>query len=211
MVRKLEELNTPLSENLAIAMRKRISELRLESTATLLYLKNPAQYQEDSEKYATDTTFQLPAKSSIRKNIKDLLKRLHRISDLENPILSENVGEDDEEDQPLSRIQQACTETSLQQELEQALKACNELQPKALISDKMDAILKKEMNLYEYGGDRGQYLKFAFNSLLTFVPTSVEAERAFSAAGYLATDIRCRLGDDTLSVLCFLRSHFQNV
>lgn len=122
MVRKLEELKTPLSENLAIAMRKRISERRLESTAKLLYLKNPAQYQEDLEKYATDTKFQLPAKSSIRMNIKNLVKRLQ--INKQNQILSKNYSEDNYEDQPLSRIQQACTETSLQLELEQALKAC---------------------------------------------------------------------------------------
>lgn len=52
VVCKLEELKTPLSENLAIAMRKRISWRRLQSTTTLLYLKSPAQYQEDLEKYA---------------------------------------------------------------------------------------------------------------------------------------------------------------
>ena len=36
-------------------------------------------------------------------------------------------------------------------------------------------------------------------SLLTLMPTSVESERAFSAVGYIATEIRCSLSDSTIS------------
>jgi len=40
-------------------------------------------------------------------------------------------------------------------------------------------------------------------------PTSVEAERAFSAAGTLCAKIRSRLSDATLDTLCFLRSYYR--
>ena len=40
-------------------------------------------------------------------------------------------------------------------------------------------------------------------------PTSVEAERTFSAAGILCTKIRSRLSDTTLDTLCFLRSYYR--
>jgi len=40
-------------------------------------------------------------------------------------------------------------------------------------------------------------------------PTSVEAERAFSAAGLLCTKIRSCLSDVTLDTLCFLRSYYR--
>ncbi|CAG4940434.1 unnamed protein product [Colias eurytheme] len=46
------------------------------------------------------------------------------------------------------------------------------------------------MNRYESGGSKGELLQFADNCLTTIVPTSVESERAFSAAGYLACKIR---------------------
>ena len=57
------------------------------------------------------------------------------------------------------------------------------------------------------------YSLLIINSLLTLVPTSVESERAFSTAGYIATEIRCPLSDSTLSqyFVFFLRSYFQNL
>ena len=48
-------------------------------------------------------------------------------------------------------------------------------------------------------GTRRQFLQFVYNNLLTLVPISVESERAFSAAGYIATEMRCRLSDSTIS------------
>lgn len=62
-------------------MRKLISDRRIDATATLLYLKNPAQYEENFEKNAHDTTFRLPDKSVVRKYIQSLVKRLYRSPD----------------------------------------------------------------------------------------------------------------------------------
>ena len=68
------------------------------------------------------------------------------------------------------------------------------------------AIIRKEMSLWECGGD----LQMIYKSLLTIPPTSVEAERAFSAAGLFCTKLRSRLNDESLDItLCFLRTHFQ--
>ena len=41
-------------------------------------------------------------------------------------------------------------------------------------------------------------------------PTSVEVERAFSAAGLFCTNIRTSLKDDMVETLCFFRAHFVN-
>ena len=65
------------------------------------------------------------------------------------------------------------------------------------------------MSLFEAGGTRGSVLEGAYKALLAIPPTSVESERAFSAAGYLCK-IRSRMADKTLDTLCFLRSYFQN-
>lgn len=66
MVRKLEDLKTPLSEKLVSSMNNRISERRTKATA-VIYLKNPNNYQEDLEQRRGNGIFQLPSKYIIRK------------------------------------------------------------------------------------------------------------------------------------------------
>ena len=68
-------------------------------------------------------------------------------------------------------------------------------------TDRLESLIKKEKDFYGRGGTRGQFLQFGFNinSLLRLMPTSVEPEGAFSAAGYIATEIRCRLSDSSIS------------
>lgn len=66
------------------------------------------------------------------------------------------------------------------------------------------------MSFFEGGGSKGKILQQVYNLLQTIKPTSVEPERAFSAAGLFCTKVRSRLGDDTLDALSFLRSYFKN-
>lgn len=229
MIRKLEDLKTPLSEKLVTSMKKRISERRIIATAVLLYLKNPQNFQHEFEILTDDETFHLPSKYLIRKEIKKIIERLYRdslnvsISGNEINTSTVNTENEDEDDLPLARIagdsnlRAAASKThrnrTLQEELEESLRTheTSFLHVSTSTSlDKIELLIKKEMDLYECGGTRGSLLEFAHNCLLTLVPTSVESERAFSAAGYIATDIRCRLSDSTLSDICFLRSYFQN-
>ena len=106
-----------------------------------------------------------------------------------------------EQQQPATHY--ACTldaRTTFQDKLEEALRACK--RPFLRVSTstvRLESLIKKEMDLYECGGTSGQFFKFAYNSLLTLVPTSVESERAFLAAEYIATELRCRLSDSTIS------------
>ena len=72
-----------------------------------------------------------------------------------------------------------------------------------------EKILKKEMTAYEVEGIKGKHLSLIYSYLMAIRPTSVEAERAFSAAGYICSTIRSRLGDCTINTICFLRSFFQ--
>ena len=65
------------------------------------------------------------------------------------------------------------------------------------------------MHLFENGGNRGHNLELVYQYLLSIPPTSIEPERAFSAAGYLGSKIRSRLNDQTLNALLFLRAYFQ--
>ncbi|GBN43736.1 hypothetical protein AVEN_49868-1 [Araneus ventricosus] len=72
-----------------------------------------------------------------------------------------------------------------------------------------EKILKQEMTEYESEGVRRKYLSSIHEYLLTIKP-SVEAERAFSAAGYICSSVRSLLADDTINTIRFLRSFFQN-
>ncbi|CAH0405771.1 unnamed protein product [Chilo suppressalis] len=232
MIRKLEELKTPLAEKLAGSLRKRIIERRTNLTACLLYIRDPAKYQADKEEFAKDGTFKLPAKNVIRTEIKSLIERLHSqhcvtnsqtqinsdpswsIASTSAAAASDVIEFDDDynDNEPLSSLSEARKNISLEEELQETLTAFKEPRDRdrKLTTNSLESLIKKEMNLYESGGSKGELLQFADNCLRSVVPTSVESERAFSAAGYLASKIRSRLADDSLDILCFLRSYFQN-
>lgn len=71
------------------------------------------------------------------------------------------------------------------------------------------AAIKSEMAILASTGVRGRGLQLVYNYLLSIPPASVEAERAFSAAGVLCTKIRSRLSDKSINMLCFLHSYIQ--
>ena len=64
-------------------------------------------------------------------------------------------------------------------------------------------IFSKEIQLFISGGKDS-----LSKSLLVIPPTSVEAERVFSAAGLFVTKLRCNLSDSTLDMLMFLKFYF---
>ena len=58
--------------------------------------------------------------------------------------------------------------------------------------NQLQEVIKQEMNLFEATRKRPTKLELLFNALLSIPPTSVEAERAFSAAGMFVTKLRAR-------------------
>lgn len=200
-------------------------------TACLLYIRDPAKYQADKEEFAKDETFKLPPKNVVRTEIKSLIERLHSQNSLTNSQTQTNsdpswsiasksaatandiaeFNDDCNDNEPLSSLPETRKSISLQEELQETLTAAfKEPRDRTLTTNSLESLIKKEMNLYESGGSKGELLQFADDCLRSVVPTSVESERAFSAAGYLASKIRSRLADDSLDILCFLRSYFQN-
>ncbi|XP_063836802.1 probable ATP-dependent RNA helicase DDX46 [Ostrinia nubilalis] len=81
---------------------------------------------------------------------------------------------------------------TLEQELEMELKRekenFNKQKPKPRLD--YEKVLKKEMSVYETERVRGEYLSMVYDYLMILKPTSVEAERAFSAAGYICSSVR---------------------
>lgn len=150
----------------------------------------------------------MPKKLAIRKEIKNLLRRVTPNEDNNVNTSGESTILEDVQDREESAI-------SLQEELEFKLQENYKEAEDSQFADSseeknLDAILKKEMSALETNGSRGKYLRRAYDYLMTIPPTSVEAERAFSAAGYLCNKLRSSLADNTIDTLCFLRSHFQN-
>jgi len=100
----------------------------------------------------------------------------------------------------------------LEKELQEAIYESQKCQkPTSTTSANLLRTNRKEIALFEEGGDKGHLLNLVFDALMTVPPTSVEPERAFSSAGYLCSKIRSSLGDETLDELSFLRSYFQSL
>ncbi|GFW89132.1 uncharacterized protein TNCV_2685661 [Trichonephila clavipes] len=70
--------------------------------------------------------------------------------------------------------------------------------------------MKQEMQLFDSTEKPSPNIKKLCEALKTIPPTSVQVERAFSAAGLFVTKLRTRLSDKSINCLCFLKSYFKN-
>jgi hypothetical protein len=75
-------------------------------------------------------------------------------------------------------------------------------------NDSAEFVIGREMDIFRTTFQKGALLQKLQNALNSIPPTSVEAERAFSAAGNFVNKLRTRLSDKTLSKICMLRQHF---
>ena len=66
---------------------------------------------------------------------------------------------------------------------------------------------KKEMMFFEATQECPKALKRLKNCLDTFPPSSVEAERCFTAAGLFVTKLRSCISDYLIDLLCFTPSY----
>ena len=68
----------------------------------------------------------------------------------------------------------------------------------------------KEIAFFIAGKEKTTALKHVYDALLVIPPTSVEAERVFSAGGLYLTKLRSRMSDETLDKLIFLKFYFRH-
>ena len=68
----------------------------------------------------------------------------------------------------------------------------------------------EEFKVFIKTEEKSENLKKLETALNTIQVSSVESERAFSAAGLFLTKLRCRMADATLDRRCFLKAYFQN-
>ena len=67
----------------------------------------------------------------------------------------------------------------------------------------------EEFKLFVKTGEKTEKLKKLEAALYTIQASSVESERAFSAAGLFLTKLRCRMSDATFDRYCFLKAYFK--
>ena len=74
--------------------------------------------------------------------------------------------------------------------------------------------LKAEISIFQQTIQKCEILSKLFNNLLKIKPSTVDVEtqleRVFSASGLILTRLRCRLADDLLDSIVFLRQYFTN-
>lgn len=205
LFKELSEKNSVLANKMRTCLSDRIKKRRRpELSGVLSYLQNP---HDDYDKitYLKDI-FLIPKNDFIRKQIIKLIERIHYNEHLMTPNEEEQHCFEQTESESIT-----LTQLTLKEKLELEIgKSKRKFDPITQKETDLIKIIKKEMNLFENGGTRGHHLNLAFKYLMSIPPTSIESERAFSAAAYIGNKLRSRLGDGTLDALLFLRSYFQN-
>lgn len=206
MLDTLSQQKSAIALELLEALKSRILLRRTELSQILQYLQKGSQ--------DVGEVFKRISKFTIIKKIVSLTKRLthENLEDTEDmevvqetslPISSqisnETVLESDKVNvNALKKKLQAAIDETLNTSPVPAFKKIPGLEQK----------IKDEITFFEKTGTKGTYLQNVYDFLMTIVPTSVESERAFSAAGYICTKIRSSLDDEAIDCLCFLRAYF---
>lgn len=206
MLNTLSQQKSTIALELLEALKSRILLRRTELSQILQYLQKGSQDVVE--------VFKRISKFTIIKKIVSLTKRLthENLEDTEDmevvqetslpisfQISNETILESDKVNvNALKRKLQAAIDETLNTSPVPAFKKIPSLEQK----------IKDEITFFEKTGTKGTYLQNVYDFLMTIVPTSVESERAFSAAGYICTKIRSSLDDETIDCLCFLRAYF---
>ena len=192
---KMDEKTSPAGLKMASLLRKRFAERRNEEIAGLFRLlssANPVQLPLD-----------YPSKTELQKKARDLYMRLFW-----SPPES-RVAEEEREDQEQPNPKRSKLE-ELQSFLQENEEPATAAEPSFSSPAEILAEIKREMIIFENTKKRPALLDTIFRALKTIPPTSVEAERAFSAAGLFLTKIRSRLSDAAIDNCCFLRNFLKN-
>jgi hypothetical protein len=133
-------------------------------------------------------------------------------TDLDVEEIPDAINDDDNHETPLSSKGTQGNSQKLKDTIERSRNAAKNLtSAKSSTKKTLMSTIKQEMLLFENGGNRGLYLTWILNAVLTVPPTSVESERGFSSAAYLCPKLCSSFGDLTLDALCRLRAHFQHL
>ena len=158
---------------------------------------------------SSDSSLDYPLRNDIIKKMRDLYARLFTSGETAETEEPEEPQPPLEQEQPSKRSK---GEELKLWRMEKKASTSNKNSPGNLSSPSAILLeIKREMTILETTGQRPPCLDQIFKAVSTLPPTSVEAERAFSAAGLFVTKMRSSLSDNSLDTLCFLRHHLLKV
>ena len=206
LVREIKKQRTTLAKKLLSAVKNRIQQRRKNDLINLMrYLQNPNTFsQNDTNDIFDDEPLSSTAKESFSKIATTLISSLFVDDKADGQQTQQDANEE---------VAANCRQVSLFERLQAHIEHSTDFtdtQSDTQSDDRnqLQEVIKQEMNLFEVTRKRPTKLELLFNALLSIPPTSVEAERAFSAAGLFVTKLRSRLSDKSLNALTFLRSYY---
>lgn len=188
VLEELDNQNSPIARKLSLNLSKRIKERRTMASKVLQHLHS-------SNRVSLHHSFEYATREEINKYIADLWDKFHP--------REEDSAETEEEEVPLTNG------ANFKERLTYAIERdCGP--QKILHRGQLDTkrTVHEEMYCFNSTGVKGKILSFVYTNLLSIPPTSVEAERNFSAAGRTCTKIRSKLTDKSMDTLSALRSYF---
>ena len=193
LISKLEIQESELSKKMAQCIRNRYKERRQGSLVSLLkYLTTGI--PKDGEK---DPLFKMDSKKQMIATAKKLLKRLFPCDEP-----TDQSKNSDQNDAAQEIIEEETFEDILEREIQ---KGTQSVKPTDSVFDQ----IANDFTYFEANKTMPTNLKLLHQALLSIVPTSVEAERNFSAAGLFLTPHRAgNLSHEMLDNLCILRAFF---
>ena len=209
----LKKRKSSLAEDLLCSVKNRIQQRRQHDMVNLIrYLQNPNLSINDKH-YADDISLLgSNTKDGLVKSAATLFCRLFWKND-------SNERQDQAENKDIELANDTNTNQeheSLFQRLQTHIEHSTNSTPTQLetfvdersLVSQLQTVIKQERKLLEATGKRPSKLEQLLKALLTIPTTSVEAERAFSAAELFATKLRSRLSHKSVCALSFLRKHY---
>ena len=186
--KELRKIDSELSRNLLLSLETRYLKRRNSNVVSLAkFFVNPDSLTD------TEDTYKMPSKTIITKNAKALHQHLFP----ENVESSELTCEIEPEEEIITPL------PPMAKQLSDFLKQ----QSSGKYTEVQDTF-SREIGLFIAGKKQTTQLQLLHKALLTVPPTSVEAERVFSAGGLFLTKLRSRMSDKTLDKLIFLKLFF---
>ena len=194
VLKKLAEETGTISQKLLATITDRIESRRNKEVCGLVrYLENPDSYDQVVE----SSLLRYPKKRELAKRAKDVFSRPFPCEFIDNS--AENLEND--------ITKEPSTKKSKTEELNDIL-SLTEDQHLDRFQENILNHIKKEMMFYEATRECFKILKIIKSCLNSLPPSSVEAERCFSAAGLFISRLRSSLSDEMFDCLIFARSYF---
>ncbi|GFS89091.1 uncharacterized protein TNCV_1258471 [Trichonephila clavipes] len=201
VIGELNEQNSEFAKNMKYSLIQRINERRNVNLIGLMqYLNFGRKYEAAA---ITGDISRLPGKNCLVRQAQMIGRRLfcEEEESISNSSHSEEESIEILKEKPLT----------LDEKLEKAIYSKTKvLYCSTKKSTSFNKIMKQEMQLFDSTENPSSNIIKLCDALKTIPPTSVEAERAFSAAGLFITKLRTRLSDKSINCLCFLKSYFKN-